>query len=62
MNLTLWITTGLLATVALAGGISKTFVSTHLRRGERQFVALNLVYLALAGFIAWGRFGPHSFS
>ncbi|GAB2557804.1 DoxX family protein [Nocardia heshunensis] len=26
MNLTLWIVTGLLATVALAGGITKTFV------------------------------------
>jgi len=35
---------------------------THLRRGERTFVALNLVYLALAAFIAWGRFGPQSFS
>jgi len=27
MNLTLWITTGLLTVVALTGGISKTFVS-----------------------------------
>ena len=126
MNLTLWITTGLLTVVALTGGISKTFVSrdklahvpgggwtkdhtagfvktlgvlellaalglilpavtdvapvlvpitaacwillmvgatiTHLRRGERKFVTLNLVYLALAAFIAWGRFGPQSFS
>ena len=126
MNLTLWITTGLLTVAALTGGISKTFVSkdklahvpgggwtndhpagfvktlgvlellavagltlpavvdvvpvlvpitaacwillmvgatiTHLRRGERAFVALNLVYLALAAFIVWGRFGPHSFS
>ena len=35
---------------------------THLRRGERKFVTLNLVYLALAAFIAWGRFGPQSFS
>ena len=126
MNLTLWITTGLLTVVALTGGISKTFVSkdklahvsgggwtkdhtagfvktlgilellavaglilpavvdvapvlvpitaacwillmvgamiTHLRRGERKFVTLNLVYLALAAFVAWGRFGPQSFS
>jgi hypothetical protein len=126
MNLTLWMTTGLLTVAALTGGISKTFVSkdqlahvpgggwtndhpggfvktlgvlellavagltlpavvdvvpvlvpitaacwillmvgatiTHLRRGERAFVALNLVYLALAAFIVWGRFGPHSFS
>ena len=35
---------------------------THLRRGEHPFVTLNLVYLALAAFIAWGRFGPQSFS
>jgi hypothetical protein len=126
MNLTLWIITGLLAAVALTGGISKTFVpkeqlahvtgggwtkdhtvgfvktlgvlellavaglilpatldvapvvvpitalcwvllmvgaaTTHLRRGEHPFVALNLVYLALAAVIAWGRFGPESFS
>ncbi len=126
MNLTLWIITGLLAAVALTGGISKTFVpkeklahvagggwtsdhtdgfvktlgvlellavaglvlpaaidvapvvvpitavcwvllmigamTTHLRRGEHPFVVLNLVYLALAALIAWGRFGPQSFS
>lgn len=29
----------------------------HGRRGEAKFVALNLVYLALAVFIAVGRFG-----
>jgi hypothetical protein len=126
MNLTLWIITGLLAVVALTGGISKTFVpkeklahvsgggwtndhtagfvkalgvlellavagltlpavvdtapvlvpitavcwvllmvgamTTHLHRGEHRFVALNLAYLALAVLIAWGRFGPQSFS
>ncbi len=126
MNLTLWIITGLLAVVALTGGISKTLVPkeklahvagggwtndhsagfvktlgvlellavaglilpavvdaapvlvpitaacwvllmvgamiTHLRRGEHRFVVLNLVYLALAVLIAWGRFGPQSFS
>jgi hypothetical protein len=125
MNLTLWISTSLLAVVALTGGISKTLVPkeklahvpggqwtedhshrfvttlgvlelfavagltlpavfdvapvlvpitavcwvllmagaviTHLRRDERAFVALNLVYLVLAVFIAWGRFGPSSF-
>ena len=117
MNLALWIATGVLAAVALAGGISKTFVPkeklsrvhgggwtadhsaafvqtlgilellavpglllsaafapalvpvtavcwvalmvgamvTHGRRGEFPLVALNLVYLALAVFIAWGR-------
>jgi DoxX-like family len=125
MNLTLWIAAGLLAAVALTGGISKTFVPkeklavvagggwtedasvgfvktlgvlevlaavglilpaaldiapvlvpvtavcwvllmvgamiTHGRRGESRFVVLNLIYLALAAFIAWGRFGPESF-
>jgi DoxX-like family len=34
---------------------------THLRHGEIPFVVLNLVYLALAVFVAWGRFGPGSF-
>ena len=126
MNLALWIGAGLLAGVALTGGISKTFVPkqrlaavhgggwtagvsarfvktlgvlellaasglilpaavgiapllvpvtaacwvllmvgamiTHGRRGEAPLVLLNLVYLALALFIAWGRFGPWSFA
>ncbi|SOD84401.1 DoxX family protein [Streptomyces sp. Ag109_G2-15] len=34
---------------------------THLRRQEAQAIAVNLVLLALAAFVAWGRFGPHSF-
>ncbi|MEU0004165.1 DoxX family protein [Streptomyces sp. NPDC006314] len=126
MNLALWVAAGLLAVVALAGGISKTFVPreklatvhgggwtadagaafvkalgvlellaaaglilpaalgiapvlvpvtavcwtllmigamiTHGRRDESAFVLLNLVYLALAALIAWGRFGPESFT
>jgi hypothetical protein len=126
MNLTLWIAAGLLAAVAMAGGISKTFVPkaklatahggewtagasvgfvktlgvlellaavglvlpaivdiapvmvpvtavcwvllmigamiTHGRLGQSKLVMLNLVYLALAAFIAWGRFGPESFA
>jgi DoxX-like family len=126
MNLALWIGAGLLAAVALTGGISKSFVPrqrlaavhgggwtagvsggfvktlgvlellaaaglilpgavgiapvlvavtavcwvllmvgamiTHGRRGESTLVMLNLVYLALAIFIAWGRFGPGSFT
>lgn len=121
MNLALWIATGLLAVVALVGGITKTFVPkeklaahhggewvthagvgfvktlgvlellaavglilpavldiapvmvpvtalcwvllmvgaiiTHGRLGQFTFVVLNSVYLALAAFIAWGRFG-----
>ena len=112
MNLALWIATGLLAAVALTGGITKTFVPreklaavhgggwtadvspgfvktlgvlelcavaglllpfltpltavcwiglmigamiTHGRRGEHSLVLLNVAYLALAAFIAWGR-------
>jgi hypothetical protein len=127
VNLALWIVAGLLAFVALTGGVSKTFVSkeklaanpggqwtrdvgagfvktlgilellaaiglilpalvgvapvmvpvtavcwvllmagamiTHLRHdGAGKFVALNLTYLALAAFVAWGRFGPASFT
>ena len=126
MNLTLWIAAGLLAGVALAGGISKTFVPkeklavhtggewtadasvgfvktlgvlellaavglilpavvdiapvmvpvtavcwvllmvgamlTHGRLGQFKLVMVNAVYLALAGFVAWGRFGPESFT
>ncbi|WP_433359329.1 DoxX family protein [Actinoplanes sp. CA-142083] len=126
MNIALWIAAGLLAAVALTGGITKTFVPkeklaaahgggwtgdasagfvktlgvleilaaaglilsaaldvapilvpvtaacwialmvgamiTHGRRGETGLVLLNVVYLALAAFIAWGRFGPESFT
>ncbi len=126
MDLALWIAAGLLAAVALAGGISKTFVPTaklaaahggewtagagvgfvkthgvlellaaaglilpavldiapvmvpvtavcwvllmigamitHGRLGQFGLVLLNAVYLALAAFIAWGRFGPGSFT
>lgn len=126
MNLALWIAAGLLAAVALIGGITKTFVPkeklaaangggwtgdvgagfvktlgvleilaaaglilpavldiapvlvpvtavcwvllmvgamiTHGRRGEYAFMVLNLTYLALAAFIAWGRFGLEPFT
>lgn len=34
----------------------------RLRRGERKTIAPDLVYLALAAFVAWGRFGPESFT
>ena len=33
----------------------------RLRRVERATVVPDLVYLALAIFVAWGRFGPHPF-
>jgi DMSO reductase anchor subunit len=34
----------------------------RLRRGERATIAGDLVYLALAAFVAAGRFGPWSFT
>jgi uncharacterized membrane protein YphA (DoxX/SURF4 family) len=34
---------------------------THARRREPQMIAANLVLLALAAVVAWGRFGPYSF-
>ncbi|MCO6004043.1 DoxX family protein [Actinoallomurus purpureus] len=34
---------------------------THLRRHEAIAVGANLVYLALAAFVAWGCLGPASF-
>lgn len=37
-------------------------VITRIRRHEFKFMVADLVYLALAGFVAWGRFGPESFT
>jgi hypothetical protein len=37
-------------------------VTMRLRRGERATIVPDLVYLALAVFLAWGRFGPQSFT
>ena len=34
---------------------------THARRKESQMVVVNVVLLALAVFVAWGRFGPYAF-
>jgi hypothetical protein len=34
----------------------------RLRRGERATIGADLVYLALAVFVAWGRFGPEPFT
>ena len=35
---------------------------THLRRHEASAVVVNLAILALAVFVAWGRFGPQPFT
>ena len=37
-------------------------VITRLRRHEAKLMVVDLVYLALAGFVAWGRFGPEAFT
>jgi hypothetical protein len=37
-------------------------VITRLRRGERATIIADLVYLGMAAFVAWGRFGPGSFT
>ena len=34
---------------------------THGRLGQVKFVLVNTVYLAIAVFIAWGRFGPRPY-
>ena len=37
-------------------------VIMRLRRGERATIVLDLAYLAIAAFVASGRFGPWSFT
>ena len=36
-------------------------VITRIRRREAKVIVVDLAYLALAGFVAWGRLGPESF-
>lgn len=36
-------------------------IATHLRRREVWALPVNVVLIALAVVVAWGRFGPHSF-
>ena len=49
MNITLWIITGLLATI------------TRLRHGGTKAIAIDTAYLAIAAVVAVARFGPESF-
>ena len=35
---------------------------THVRRREAQGIVVTLILLTLAGLVAWGRFGPQSFT
>jgi hypothetical protein len=37
-------------------------IITHLRRHEARVIASPMAALALAVFVAWGRFGPQSFT
>ena len=34
--------------------------AVHARRGEPQFIIGNIVLIAAAAFVAWGRFGDYS--
>jgi uncharacterized membrane protein YphA (DoxX/SURF4 family) len=36
--------------------------TTHARRGESSNIVMNVALLAVAAVVAWGRFGPESFS
>ncbi|MDT5041007.1 MAG: hypothetical protein QOE51_1992 [Actinoplanes sp.] len=36
-------------------------IVVHTRRKEHQSLAVNVVLLLLAAFVAWGRFGPYAF-
>jgi uncharacterized membrane protein YphA (DoxX/SURF4 family) len=37
-------------------------IVVHARRKEPMNIAVNVVLIALAVFVAWGRFGPYSFT
>ena len=46
-----------------AVGIVLTMIGaivTHVRRSEMRQVVLNVVFIAMAVFIAWGRFGDYA--
>jgi hypothetical protein len=47
-----------LGLVAYMGGAT----ATRVRRQELKIMVGDLFFLALAGFVAWGRFGPESFT
>lgn len=36
-------------------------IITHARRKEPSVIVVNVVLLALAAVVAWGRFGPYAF-
>ena len=57
-GIAVWLTplaaAGLAVTMLLAGVV-------HVRRGETQMVAVNVVLGLLAAVVAWQRFGPQAF-
>jgi hypothetical protein len=57
--LTVWFLQGGLDVVVERGAGA---VIMRLRRGESATIIAALVYLAMAAFVAWGRFGPGSFT
>lgn len=49
---------------AAAAGLGLVMIgagAVHARRGEGRNVAMNVLLLAMAAVVAWGRFGPYSF-
>ena len=34
-------------------------IVTHARRSETQMIFMNVVFIAVAAFVAWGRFGEY---
>jgi len=54
----------ILVPLAALGGVMlfAGAVIMRLRRGERATIVIDLLYLALAAFVASGRFGPWSFT
>lgn len=54
---------GLVPLAALGAVLYMTGAAiTRLRRHEFSFAMGDLVFLGLAAFVAWGRFGPESFT
>lgn len=48
-------------TATCVGVLFAAAATMRLRRGERATILPDLVYLLIAAFVAWGRFGPAPF-
>lgn len=52
---------GLVAAAAIGVALLQAVAAiVHIRRGEGQAVVLNVVFIAMAVFIAWGRLGDYA--